>query len=171
MGKFNRLAILSAFAFFTSNAASNSQEQPVQYKDWTVQCASREDRKFCVMTQVLTISGQQGSVLRLELGLNEAGNASGFIVLPFGLAISKGISLSIDGGARWNLPFRTCRAFGCVVPLSLGQDVLNTLKTSDVLKVYLYTLDGTSNPEIGVSLAGFTAAFEALEIAQKYTSE
>jgi invasion protein IalB len=134
----------------------------IQFVDWTLQCATQNTQKTCIIKQVITQTDQVEPLLRIELGQNDAGGLSGLIVTPFGLDVTKGISLSIDGGARWNLPFRTCRAFGCVVPMNLGADIVESLKSGQEITVTLYGLGVQSNLNVPMSLAGFTSAYDAL---------
>ena len=143
-------------------SAQTTETTSTQYQSWTVNCTQEADQRQCAMSQSLNLQNQSGLLLRVELQRNAEGAASGIVIVPFGLDITKGISLSIDGGPRWNLPMRTCQNFGCVVPLTLGPGIVDQMKQSNTVQISLYTLDGGQTLEVPVSLVGFTAAFDAL---------
>lgn len=142
--------------------AQTKETSSTAFESWTVNCAEENGQKLCAMSQSLNLQNQSGLLLRMELQRGQQDEASGIIVVPFGLDIGKGISLSIDGGPRWNLPMRTCQNFGCVVPVTVGPEMVEQLKKSGAIQITLYTLDGGKTLEVPVSLAGFTAAFDAL---------
>ncbi|WP_120634995.1 invasion associated locus B family protein [Ruegeria sp. EL01] len=157
--------VLGAIALGVSLSAAVAQTKETtstQFQSWTVNCAEEAGQKLCAMSQSLNLQNQSGLLLRMELQRGQEDGASGVVIVPFGLDIAKGISLSIDGGPRWNLPMRTCQNFGCVIPVTLGPAIIQELKESGSIQISLYTLDGGKTLEVPVSLAGFTAAFDAL---------
>ncbi len=133
-----------------------------QFQDWTVTCSDGGEQRRCAMVQLLRVEGRTEPLLRIELNWTQSGGMSGAVVTPFGLDLSKGMSMSIDGGERWNLPYRTCQNFGCVVRLTVNSDVVERLRKGSKMDVSLYTLDGANALEIPVSLTGFSAASDAL---------
>lgn len=142
--------------------AEQGEGRSTQFQNWTVTCSDVDGQTRCAMVQILKQEDQTQPFLRVELSKDASGGLSGAIIAPFGLDISKGVSLSIDGGERWNLPYRTCQNFGCVVRLSVGSDIVDRMKKGDRLDVSLYTLDAGSSIEVSVSLSGFSAAYGAL---------
>ncbi|WP_171180651.1 invasion associated locus B family protein [Ruegeria sp. HKCCD8929] len=142
--------------------AQSDKTTSTRFENWTVNCAEAEGQRQCAMSQSLNLQNQPGLLLRMELQRGPEGGAAGVVVVPFGLDITKGISLSIDGGPRWNLPMRTCQNFGCVIPITVGPAIVEEMKQSGTIQVSLYTLDGGKTLDVPVSLTGFTAAFDAL---------
>ena len=85
------------------------------------------------------------------------------MILPFGLALAKGVTLNIDsetGGPTFG--FSTCLPQGCVVPVELQADMLDALKNGGLLHVSAVPIDGDDRIDIQVSLKGFTAAYNRL---------
>ncbi|WP_299081521.1 invasion associated locus B family protein [uncultured Ruegeria sp.] len=162
--KVKSLALGAVALGVTLNAAfaQTKETTSTQFQSWTVNCAQEAGQKQCAMSQSLNLQNQSGLLLRMELQRGEEDGASGIIIVPFGLDIAKGVSLSIDGGPRWNLPMRTCQNFGCVIPVTMGSAIVQEMKESSTIQISLYTLDGGKTLEVPVSLAGFTAAFDAL---------
>src|SRR5262245_16728465 len=63
------------------------------YEDWVVVCAQRDGKKVCALTQQQTDRASQQRVLAVELNAVTADKAEGTLVLPFGLAVSKEVTL------------------------------------------------------------------------------
>ncbi len=156
------LALSIGIGFAGKTFAEDEPGEVTQFRDWTVTCGGAGDQNRCVMVQILKQQDQEQPFLRMELQRVSGGSISGVMVAPFGLDISKGVSLSIDGGERWNLPFRTCQSFGCVVRMNIGSELVERLKKGGALDVYLYTLEGAGSLNVEVSLSGFSAAYDAL---------
>jgi len=161
------LALCLSLGLATNAAGQGAESSSTQFQDWSVKCAEDAEslvaeQKRCVLVQVLRAEGRTEALLRIELSRTQSGEVSGFMIVPFGLDLSKGVSLSIDGGERWNLPFRTCQNFGCVVRLALSGEIVERMQEGGKLNVTLYTLQDSGTLDIPVSLAGFTAALEAL---------
>ena len=147
---------------FGTATAQTTETSSTQFQSWTVTCTEEDGQKQCAMSQSLNLQNQAGLLLRMELKRGPEDGASGVIIVPFGLDITKGISLSVDGGPRWNLPMRTCQNFGCVVPLTVGPEMVAEMKKSGTIQISLYTLDGGTTMDVPVSLTGFTAAFDEI---------
>ena len=84
--------------------ASSLQET---YGDWRVACVVRETERLCSLSQ--QHSQQNGQrVLSIEIVPSAENAANGTLVLPFGLLLSAGVTLTVDdqpiGSA---LPFST----------------------------------------------------------------
>jgi len=136
--------------------------------DWTVRCQVRqpEGRIGCLVQQEQVDNQSRQRLLAVEMAPSTDG-ASGTLVLPFGLDLDKGVSLSIDDGQPLSgLRFRTCLPQGCMVPLSFGSDMVAALASGTVLKVAA-TADGGAATPFNVSLAGLASALaRAQELAR-----
>ncbi|MEM6587021.1 MAG: invasion associated locus B family protein [Pseudomonadota bacterium] len=157
------VVLLSVAGATVAQEASETIVENEDFKDWAVRCSGEGDDKRCSMNQTLRSAGENNDwLLRIELNQGQEGTAQGFLVIPFGMDINKGVSMSIDGGARFNLPYRTCQSFGCVVPINFSGPAVEAMKKGETVEVTIYTLEGGSSFNLPVSLRGFTAAFEAL---------
>ena len=155
-------AAVAAFGFAGGVSAQDAGNVTASYQDWVVSCTEVEGVDTCAMAQQLALNDSDAT-LTLEISAAENGGATGIMILPFGLDVTKGISVSVDGGPRFNLPFRTCRQFGCVVQMSFDGNFADTMRQGIALQTTLYPVD--SAPEINApfSLSGFTEAFLDLQ--------
>jgi invasion protein IalB len=145
----------SAPALLPGGASSLSET----HGDWTVGCqvVARDtaSERVCGMSQRQTnAQGQQ--VLSVEL-LRLANGFEGAIVLPFGLAVTQPVTLTIDQGETITASFSTCVPNGCVVPLATDSQTLAAMRSGAQLVVGAQNVNGQSL-ELPVSLTGFAAA-------------
>ena len=137
--------------------ASSLQEN---YGDWTVSCRVAEARRSCMILQALGRSTGE-TVLSLELvPLGEA-QAEGILLSPFGLKLSEGVTLAVDG-KPFAKPFAsmTCVEAGCIVPMGLEGDQLASLKAGKELQVSAANASSGAAVDLKLSLSGFKTAFE-----------
>jgi invasion protein IalB len=140
--------------------ASNLNES---HGDWAVTCAVVKQNgapgKVCVLSQQQT-TGQSGQrVLAVELRPQES-TVDGTLVLPFGIALDKGVALQIDDGPALSpLRFRTCLPGGCVVDLRFDAKILPLLRKGTSLKIKAIA-DGGKETQLAVSLKGFPSALD-----------
>jgi invasion protein IalB len=164
-----RTSLFVALAAMLATAAQAQTAVPAgpsslqeTYRDWSVVCVQQEAQRRCAMTQQL--SQQDGRrVLALELSTDAGGEtATGLLVLPFGLALDEGVTLTVDEAAPERLRFRTCLPAGCVVPLTLDAPALMQLRTGKALNLSVAASDTGDAVEFKISLDGFDAAFARL---------
>jgi invasion protein IalB len=131
--------------------------------DWIVSCVNREEKNHCAMSQIQADPKTRKRVVSLELRLTGAGGAKGAFVMPFGLALSRGIAFKIDtNGDALALPFATCLPAGCLVPLTADRALLEGLKAGDVMTVTAAAFDTGQPLDFSLSLNGFSAALKRL---------
>ena len=147
------------------------------YKDWSVVCGalkpaassdkSKQNRAptsgqdgslACVLSQQQVTEDRQ-RVLTVELRIDGNGLA-GVMILPFGLALSKGVVLKADkAGPGDPIAFSTCLPAGCLVPLQLDAGMVAALRKGNTLS--LLVSDRNGQPlEFAISLAGFAVAYD-----------
>ena len=136
--------------------ASSLQET---YQDWQVACVQQGTGKRCALSQQQTDPQSRQRVLAVEL-TTVGDKAEGLLVLPFGLALDKGVSLQIDDGPVGQpLRFRTCLPAGCLVPLSFDARTLASLRRGTVIKAKVATDDGRETT-FSISLKGLAPALD-----------
>jgi invasion protein IalB len=131
--------------------------------DWTVSCAVANQGgtpgKICVLAQQQTAGQGNQRLLAVELRPREA-TVEGTLVLPFGLALDKGVTLQVDDGPAWTpLRFRTCLPGGCIVDLAFDAKTLPLLRKGTTLKIKAVA-DGGRDTQLAVSLKGFPSALD-----------
>ncbi len=131
--------------------------------DWVVICAVVEGDTRCLVSQTQSESQSGQRVLTVELvPTTEPAGAAGVIVLPFGLALGAGASLTLDEKplAEAALPFSTCLPIGCLVPLELTPDQVTALQAGTTLSIASVASDSGQEVAFSVSLTGFTSAIK-----------
>ncbi|QCI66762.1 invasion associated locus B family protein [Phreatobacter stygius] len=136
--------------------ASSLQET---YQDWQVACLQQGAGKRCALSQQQADPQSRQRVLAIEL-TTVADKAEGVLVLPFGLALDKGVTLQIDDGPVGQpLRFRTCLPAGCLVPLSFDARAVATLRRGTAIKAKVTTDDGRETT-FSISLKGLAPALD-----------
>jgi invasion protein IalB len=137
--------------------ASQLQET---HGDWRVVCAPKDGQKLCTFSQQQTDSNSRQLVLGIELKPTGPDKAEGTMVLPFGLAVTKPVTLQVDdSGATQTVQFRTCLPVGCVVPITLDASNIASLRKGTVLTVKAVG-DAGQEAALKISLKGFGGAFD-----------
>ncbi|ODT18689.1 MAG: Invasion associated locus B family protein [Mesorhizobium sp. 65-26] len=127
--------------------------------DWTVNCQATVTTKTCTLShqQFNKQSGQR--LLAIELASKSGEDAAGTLALPFGLALSNGITLEVDDKKLdGSLQFSTCQMVGCLVPVSFDGDVMPLLKAGTTLKINAVAADTQQPVNFTISLNGFGSA-------------
>lgn len=137
--------------------ASSLQET---HGDWRVACAQQNGKKICALSQRQTDKDSGQLVLAIELSASEPDQVEGTLILPFGLAIGRPITLQIDEAAAGpSLPFRTCLPVGCLIGLTFDPITVARLKKGTMLTVRA-TADGGQETAFKISLKGFANALD-----------
>ena len=129
------------------------------HEDWTVRCqmAPQKDatKPVCAVTQT-QVNPQGKQVISIELRPSPEG-LKGALIMPFGLAINRPVTLSIDAGPSIPESFSTCIPVGCVVPIEIDRDILSAMRGGAAMNVSAFTVDDRKL-SLPVSLKGFSAA-------------
>ncbi len=137
------------------------------YQSWIVRCVTPKPAKgrptpkhICEMAQDLTRKQDGQRLLSMGLQPSDKG-ASLTLVAPFGLLLSAGVTITIDGKSASHGEFRTCLPRGCISIINLSRKTLDRLKSGRTAKLAMRTTGGTDFA-IQISLAGFSAAWKRL---------
>lgn len=137
------------------------------FQDWVVACQSQENTTTCVMRQVQTNTQTNQSVLTVEFRNVAGGKLEGALLMPFGLALAKGVALKIDETAVGALAFSTCMPQGCIVPVGLDAAQVAKLKTGTAITIGAAGMNPAQPVALKVSLKGFpTALNRVLELTK-----
>lgn len=131
--------------------------------DWTVACALQPaegiQRKVCALAQEQLAANTRQRALAIELK-PDAGSAKGTLVLPFGLALNKGVRFVLDDGEAGDVQrFRTCLPIGCMIDVVFDAGTIKALRSGKVLKVNA-AADGGREMSFSISLTGFAGAYD-----------
>jgi invasion protein IalB len=127
--------------------------------DWIVHCEVVQQQIGCALQQEQADGNSKQRILLVELAPQE-GALRGTLVLPFGLALERGVTLQIEGAAPMpGLRFRTCLPAGCLVDVSFDAPTVAAMAQASALKVNTIADNGAEAP-FSISLKGFSSALD-----------
>lgn len=130
------------------------------YESWTVSCRIVEGRKVCSLSQVRGNQQTGQRSFAIDLQPPRDGKTEGTLVLPFGLALSAGVKLTLDDKALGQtIQFSTCVPNGCLVPVSFPTVATDAVKKAKTLTATATPSGGSEPVAFTLALDGFTAAF------------
>lgn len=138
-----------------------------QFQDWLVRCgrAGAQGPEVCEMQQQQT-DDQGRTVMAVAVGTVPGTPQLGLlIILPLGISLPPGVSLSVDGGAEVPLEVERCERQGCRIERLIEPELLNRLKAGREAKVFFEAYDPQGQLQrlgVPISLLGFTAALGQL---------
>jgi invasion protein IalB len=145
------------------------------HEDWVVGCAMQEQGqnkppvKVCSLSQEQFDQRTRQRVLAVELrpGKTARDVTKATFILPFGLDLQKGVTLSLDESAPIGVhQIRTCLPAGCLLDVDLDAAALASFNKAKLLKLNA-TADGGQQTSFSISLKGFPGAFaRAVELAK-----
>lgn len=166
-------AIMASAALFIQTGLIHAQslEEPTAlseiYQDWTVSCITPsvvdEQKPLRVCEMVLELRHNESGQRVLTMALQQSEDVGLMtLIAPFGLLLSEGIEVAVDGTDLLEIGFRTCLPQGCIAVIEINQNQINVLGTG---KSALVTMHDTNNQvlKIDASLLGFRAAWERLQ--------
>ncbi|MGX7874912.1 invasion associated locus B family protein [Mesorhizobium sp. ORM6] len=147
-------------------AAANAPQLPggasalsETHGDWTVNCQISGTTKACSLSHQQFNKQSNQRLLAIELSSKTGDDASGTLALPFGLALAKGVTLTIDDQKLdGSLAFNTCQVVGCLVPVAFDANVTPLLKNGTTLKIDAFAADTGQQVSFSIPLNGFGGA-------------
>ena len=144
--------------------ASSVQET---FDAWTVTCSEQKGAKHCMLSQQQVDQHSQQRVIAIELSVVPSETVQGTLILPFGLALQRGVQLQIDTKpAAPPQPIRTCIPIGCLVSLIFDAKYVAALRKAATLKVNAVADSGKA-ADFSISLKGFPAALDRAVVLAK----
>jgi invasion protein IalB len=115
------------------------------------------ERRCTLAQRQATEKGER--VLVIEWHPSEGG-LKGTMILPFGLALTRGVVLRVDDGEPGEAQaFSTCLPAGCIVPLAGDDSLVEALRSGQALHVLVSERTGQAL-QLTVPLKGFAAAHD-----------
>jgi invasion protein IalB len=154
-----RLA-LCLIACVIEAAAAEPEPQQV-FGQWSLRCERRATERCSIVQDVVTrASGQR--VVRVTIALLPgATEPIALFILPLGISLPPGASLTIGDGEPVHFPIERCEPEGCRGGLKLGATLLEALKKAPSAELIFH--DRQRQPiRVALSLEGFGPALEAL---------
>ncbi|WP_407977351.1 invasion associated locus B family protein [Brucella pseudogrignonensis] len=161
--------IVFAISFPALAASDDANAVTQTYDDWQVVCKEASGKRLCAAVQQVAgqIEGQPNTKQRLiavEI-IRSGDSATGSMILPFGINVSKGVSLGLDKTPENapRIPFKTCIPAGCIVPLEFSPQAVDALKKASRISVGFEGASDRREKTMEVSLKGFAEAFESIK--------
>ncbi|MDZ7710529.1 MAG: invasion associated locus B family protein [Roseovarius sp.] len=133
--------------------------------DWSVRCFPNETGEdLCQMYQLLTES-EGNPVAEFTLyKLSNAGNvaAGATVAVPLGTLLTEEMKLSVDDGKAKSYAYSFCTMGGCFSRIGLTGPEVEAMKKGAEATIEIIPAQAPDQTvRIGVSLSGFTAAYDA----------
>lgn len=162
------LAGMSGVAQAAPAPTSQAANQPVRqtessplrenFGDWRLTCEKRQGATRCLVSQQILDRRTHQRVISLSLEPLDH-QVRGQALMPFGLDLAKGMTLSLSSDPLGlTLPYTTCRADGCVVPLDFDDAQMEAFLKATTVKMNFSLLNGREI-DVPLSLKGFSAAW------------
>jgi invasion protein IalB len=127
--------------------------------DWRVTCGPQNGQKVCIFLQQLSDPNTRQLVMGLELKAAASDQVEGTLVLPFGLAVDKPVTLQVDDSPPMSRNFKTCVPAGCLVLLTFEPATVSALRKGTALNITVIAADGKEG-SFKLSLNGFGSALD-----------
>ena len=134
--------------------ASQLQET---HGDWRLACVQQAEQRLCTLIQQQNDRDSGQLVLGLEFTALPGDAAEGTIVLPFGVAVDKPVTLLVDDVVVGTEPFRTCLPVGCIVVVPLDARRVAQFTQAKMLGVRTASVPDGQEVSFRVSMNGFAS--------------
>ena len=137
------------------------------FGDWAHRCVTTAEGDDPCNAYQLLMDSEGNAVAEISiLPLANGGQAvaGGTIVTPLETLLTQQITLQVDSGAARRYPFTFCTRGGCVSRVGFTQADIDSFKRGAAAKITLVNAAAPGTKvDLGMSLTGFTAAFDGLE--------
>lgn len=156
-----------AFPVAPAADAGPSEYTKATHGDWQVRCTTAAVEN-CVLYQLLKDANGTPVVEITMVKLPQGGQAIAGVtaVTPLGTVLTTGFAFQVDSNPARQYPYNWCTPNGCFSRFGLDASGVAMMKTGTAGLVALFSLGQPQEPiRMKLSLAGFTAGFEALPVA------
>jgi len=162
--RMNNLMIATAMALACAGPALAQQDDAAPTgPNWLVNCSNQADaeRLDCAASQSVVVVESGARLLTAIFAVTVDEGAVLSMVLPFGLDLTAGVAMAVDGPALPDVPVNTCDAEACYARIAVDDAAIGTLREGSVMTVGLRNVqDQTVDMEL--TLSGFSAAMDMM---------
>ncbi len=163
--RFTALFSMLLLFFLDLSAAQAMSAREQTFKDWLMRCERKDENtpERCFILQIGKSIEDNQDVVQIVARYpvpNEP--AILFMTLPLGVYLPAGLRLQIDNGENVRIDVEICIRNGCHVRVVLASELLEELRTGRHARL-TFQLGWHREVKASISLAGFTAAFDALK--------
>jgi len=164
MNTIAKYALASAFALtgiatpsIAGSLPGGASSLTETHGSWQLNCVDDASILTCAISQTQIDPESRLQIISIELRPNGESGLGGALVMPFGLALSKGVAIGIDDQSpNATLGFSTCLPGGCIVTLGLDPSIITALATASVLTVTATASDTDTAIALAIDLSGFS---------------
>ncbi len=136
---------------------------------WEQRCVKTEDGADpCQLYQLLK-DADDNSVAEISIfGLPDGGQAAAgaTVIVPLETLLTSDLSMTVDGGKARKYPFSWCSNIGCIARIGFTKAEVDGFKKGNEAKLTIVPVVAPDQKvELTVSLAGFTAGYDAVNKA------
>ncbi|MDD9923466.1 MAG: invasion associated locus B family protein [Boseongicola sp.] len=139
------------------------------FSDWELRCIKTEaERDPCQLYQLLKDSTGNSVAEANFFALPQGGQAvaGANIMTPLETLLTEDVRFSVDGGKARRYPFSFCTEAGCISRMGFTAEEVDQMKRGIAAKVTIVPAAAPDRTvDVTISLAGFTAGFNALNAA------
>lgn len=153
-----------------TDAADPTEAEPSEvtratFDDWEVRCLSTSDECFLYQLALDPDGNPVAEFSLLKLPASGEAAAGATVVTPLGTLLTSGVVLQIDSDAKRQYPFGWCSQVGCFARFGLDNETIGSMKRGSSGELTLVSVADPDAPiSVPLSLTGFTAAYDSLEI-------
>lgn len=142
-----------------------------KFGDWDLACIKTDTEKDpCSLLQILRDDDGNAvaeiSLFRISGKTQAVAGAS--IVVPLETLLPAQLIIAVDSGAGKRYNYSFCTELGCVAQIGLTQEDINAFKRGKTAKVALRPAPAPDQVvELKMSLNGFTAGFDAVDVVEQ----
>ncbi len=152
-------ATLFASASIAAGLPGGATSLTETHDTWQLNCVDQNGALTCAMSQAQVDSDSGQQFLAIELRPDGAGGLAGAMVLPFGLALSQGITLGMDEQENTvALRFSTCLPAGCLVPIGFAAESVEAIGGAGQLNITAIISDSGDPINLTIDMTGFQSA-------------
>ncbi len=154
----------------STDAAEPAEAEPSEvtratFDDWEVRCLSTSDECFLYQLALDADGNPVAEFSLLKLPASGEAAAGATVVTPLGTLLTSGVVLQIDSSAERQYPFGWCSQVGCFARFGLDNETIGAMKRGSSGQLTLVSVADPNAPiSVPLSLTGFTAAYDSLEI-------
>lgn len=132
--------------------------------DWGVACATQAESVRCALTHSqLSNDANRSRILAIELAaVDPDGAIAGVMVLPFGLRLDTGVTITIDDQGESAARFSTCLPAGCIVPLNFDAEAMAAITAGEIMTITATIDDSGQETKFSVPLNGMASGLERM---------
>lgn len=165
------LITLTVGAYAQAAPAPAAPEQPAQpavtdlkdYQDWTVRCFTIQSPAPCDMSQIVLDDNSKKRLMQVSIGYSPSTDTYATqIIVPLGVAIAQGMTLSSGDYRAAHIPFSRCMRDGCYVEAKMDAEAIQALNTNSTATITVIGWGDAHVFDLPLSLKGFADAHAAM---------